>query len=371
LAAFCDELEKIAAARLHGKGVLSVRKGRRPISAANLLRKEKDGKLSKFQHVKEAERSLVWKGKAASKEEIVHDIVTRIRVAAGVKEAATGGDSAGQPDDVSGGWEDDGAAKKPKRRGEVPTEVKSTTMSTKEGAFFDRARSLGAGAVKHVQEHAAHAAKEHLHAGVDEIAAAMKPHIHEATHHLITAGNKAQMESAGEVGRHAGRAAVDSVKADAKKVWDDHKGKILGGAAAAYGANKAIDYSIQKHAALFDELEKISTVPGAMGSVNPFTTGENPMSSPETRKKPSPGDIPSEGWEGLQDKPLNPSQMTGPGVYATPANKMKRKGDVPTKEKDPSAVDRLDGRGEATTVTGLAQNSNNIGAIGSGAEHVG
>ena len=223
MAAFLDESEKISAARMHGKGVMSVRKGRRPISAANLLRKEKDGKLHKFQHV---------------------------------KEAATGGDSAGQPDDVSGGWEDAGAAKAPKHRGEVPTEVKSTTMSTKEGAFFD-------------------------------------------------------------------------------------------------------------------ELEKISTVPGAMGSVNPFTTGENPMSSPETRKKPSPGDIPSEGWEGLQDKPLNPSQMTGSGIYATPSNKMKRKGDVPTKEKDPSLVDRMDGRGEATTITGLAQNSAGIGAFNSPAEHVG
>ena len=338
MAAFLDESEKISAARMHGRGVMSVRKGRRPISAMNLLRKEKDGKLSKFTHV---------------------------------KEAATGGDSAGKPDDVSGGWADEGAAKLPKHPSELPPEVKSTTLSTKEGGVFDKARSLGAGAVKHMQEHATHTAKEHLHAGVDEIAAAVKPHIHEAANYLIAAGNKAQHESAGEIGRHAGRAAVDAVKGDAKKVWDNHKGKILGGAAAAYGANKAVDYSIQKHAAFFDELEKISTVPGAMGSVNPFTTGENPMSSPETRKKPSPGDIPSEGWEGLQDKPLNPSQMTGSGIYATPSNKMKRKGDVPTKEKDPSLVDRMDGRGEATTITGLAQNSAGIGAFNSPAEHVG
>jgi len=590
MAAFLDEYEKISAARMHGRGVMSVRKGRRPISVANLLRKEKDGKLTKFTHA---------------------------------KEAATGGDSAGKPDDVSGGWADEGAAKSPKHPGELPPEVKSTTLSTKEGGVFDKARSLGAGAVKHVQEHAAQAAKTHLHAGVDEVAAAVKPHIEEATHRLIEAGGKAQRESAGEIGRHAGRAAVDAVKDDAKKVWNNHKGKILGGAAAAYGANKAVDYSIQKHAAFCDELEKIAkprwareigtlvsgaqaaysadpfassakrqaaklyaraenigramsdarvrevqplgrgvhatghlmvgrgvstaenplvavkhvsrydgpdsiiahlqqreqigqllpqdtakslgsvvgpslaaekrpwfhktdaplaglhkqeflpykpsdedmrqahnhlapllerhniqdvmengtnvrldrmfqprildasigrpamsiqhgnlrerrlehaktlpslltkegaffgelarvanamgrrglakiaTVPGAMGSVNPFNTGENPMSSPETRKKPSPGDIPSEGWEGLQDGPLNPSQMTGPGIYATPANKMKRKGDVPTKEKDPSAVDRLDGRGEATTITGLAQNSADIGASNQPPEHVG
>jgi hypothetical protein len=338
MAAFLDEYEKISAARMHGRGVMSVRKGRRPISAANLLKKEKDGKLHKFQHV---------------------------------KEAATGGDSAGKPDDVSGGWEDAGAAKPPKHPGELPPEVKSTTLSTKEGGVFDKARSLGAGAVKHVQEHAAQAAKTHLHAGVDEVAAAVKPHIEEATHRLIEAGGKAQRESAGEIGRHAGRAAVDAVKDDVKKVWNNHKGKILGGAAAAYGANKAVDYSIHKHAAFLDELEKISTVPGAMGSVNPFNTGENPMSSPETRKKPSPGDIPSEGWEGLQERSLNPSQMTGPGIYATPAGKMKRKGDVPTKEKDPSAVDRLDGRGEATTITGLAQNSADIGASNQPPEHVG
>ena len=587
MAAFLDELEKIGAARLHGRGVLSVRKGRRPISAANLLRKEKDGKLHKFQHV---------------------------------KEAATGGDSAGKPDDVSGGWADEGAAKPPRRPGELPPEVKSTTLSTKEGSLFDKARSMGAGAV----QHATQAAKGHLHAGAEEIAAAVKPHVDAAAERLIEAGRKVQIESAPTVGAHAGRAAVDALKSDAKKVWDNHKGKIIGGAAAAYGANKAIDYSIQKHAsflgefkkiakprwakeigslvsraqlahhagdpalarraygdaesvgramagasvrevrplgrggnatghlmvgygvstaedplvavkhvsrhthvpdvpkdlanredvgrllgadaakslgtalgpptpatnrpwwhysdapmsgahkqeylpytpsaediqrsnrhlepilkqhgirdvlennnnrrldrdfqpkvldavhtptmsvvygdgsralvaekkrlhaqalptvlgkpataptkfaAMCDELAKIATVPGAMGSVNPMTTGENPLASPETRQKPSPGDIPT------QDQSSNiPSRTESPGPqistatgvaapeYAPRGNQVRRRGDVPGMPKDPSAVDRLDGRESATTVTGLAQNSNNIGAFNSPAEHVG
>lgn len=340
-AAFLDELEKIGAARLHGRGVLSVRKGRRPISASNLLKKEKDGKLHKFQHV---------------------------------KEAFTGGDSAGQPSDVSGGWEDEGAAKPMKHRGEVPTEVKSTTMSTKEGGLLDKARSMGAGAV----HHATQAAKGQLHAGAEEIAAAAKPHIDAAAERLIEAGRKAQVESAPTVGAHAGRAAVDALKSDAKKVWDDHKGKIIGGAAAAYGANKAVDYSIQKHASFFDELSKIATVPGAMGSVNPMTTGENPLASPETRQKPSPGDIPTQDQSSnipSRTESAGPQVSTATGVapkeYAPRGNQVRRRGDVPGMPKDPSAVDHMDGRGEATTVTGLAQNSSNIGAFQNPAEHVG
>jgi hypothetical protein len=234
LAAFHDELEKIGAARLHGKGVLSSRKGRRPISAANLLRKEKDGKLTKFQHV---------------------------------KEAFTGGDSAGHPSDVSGGWDDDGAAKPPMRRGELPAEVKSTTMSTKEGSMMG---------------------------------------------------------------------------------------------------------------AFYDEVCKIATVPGAPGSVNPFNTGENALATPETRQHPSPGDIPTQDQSSNivgRTEVAGPQISTATGVtekqYVPGKGQVQRRGDVPGMPKDPSAVDHMDGRGEATTVTGLAQNSAGIGAFTSPAEHVG
>jgi hypothetical protein len=290
----------------------------------NLLRKEKDGKLNKFQHV---------------------------------KEAFTGGDSAGHPSDVSGGWDDDGAAKPVKRRGELPAEVKSTTMSTKEGSIRDRLRAaaVGAGAVA-------------------------KQQVKDVADHAAAVGHKAQLESAEEVGRHAGRAVVQNVKEDAKKVWDSHKGKIIGGAAAAYGANKAIDYGIHKHAAFFDEFCKIATVPGAMGSVNPFNTGENPLASPETRQKPSRGDIPTQGQDqNISDRTdttvTNPSTATGaaPGsdLFAPGTNKVRRRGDVPGQPKDPSAVSYLDARESATTITGLAQNSDNIGAFNSPAEHSG
>lgn len=227
-AAFFDELEKISAARLHGKGVLSSRTGRRPISATNLLKKEKDGKLHKFTHV---------------------------------KEAFTGGDSAGHPSDVAGGWEDEGAAKAPKRPSELPPEQKSTTMSTKEAAFFD-------------------------------------------------------------------------------------------------------------------ELSKIATVPGAPGGVSPMTSGENPLASPETRQKPSPGDIPTQDQSAnipTRTETAGPQISTATGVapptYAPRGNQVQRRGDVPGMPKDPSAVDRMDGRGEATTITGLAQNSNDIGAFSGPTEH--
>ena len=195
---------------------------------AKLLLREKAGKLHKFQHV---------------------------------KEAATGGDSAGQPDDVSGGWADEGAAKPPKHPGELPPEAKSTTLSTKEGGVFD-------------------------------------------------------------------------------------------------------------------ELEKIATVPGAMGSVNPMTTGENPLYGPETRQRPSPGDIPTQdNNQNLVNRTERPgpqvSTATGAKPYVPRGNQVQRRGDVPGMPKDPSAVDHMDGRGEATTVTGLAQNSTGIGAFQSPAEHVG
>lgn len=44
----------------------------------------------------------------------------------------------------------------------------------------------------------------------------------------------------------------------------------------------------------------------------------------------------------------------------------KKKGDVPSMD-DPNTIDRMDGRGEATTVTGLAQRSSDIGV--SNGEH--
>ena len=50
------------------------------------------------------------------------------------------------------------------------------------------------------------------------------------------------------------------------------------------------------------------------------------------------------------------------------AKKPRKKGDVPTQD-NVNVVDRYDGRGEATTVHGLAQNSNSIGAFNSPAEH--
>ena len=92
LSGFLDELEKIAAA--HGRMVVSKgRSGRRPISAAKLLAKDKKGKLFK---------------KA---------------------------DAAGSPQDVRGDAGDDPeAAKLPKRQGEVPTRGANIPEDAKTGS---------------------------------------------------------------------------------------------------------------------------------------------------------------------------------------------------------------------------------------------
>ena len=48
-------------------------------------------------------------------------------------------------------------------------------------------------------------------------------------------------------GHAAGKGGVEGATGAAKELLSKHKGKILGGAAAAYGGNKAIDYGIQRH----------------------------------------------------------------------------------------------------------------------------
>lgn len=113
LVGFLDELEKISAA--HGRMRLSKsRSGRRPISVSRLLKKEKDGTL--------------WKG--ASLLEALNNAYDRYYREAGLKVA----DSQGNPQDVRGsGADDPGAAKLPRRLGEVPTKEPNTPQSAKLG----------------------------------------------------------------------------------------------------------------------------------------------------------------------------------------------------------------------------------------------
>ena len=91
------------------------------------------------------------------------------------------------------------------------------------------------------------------------------------------------------------------------------------------------DMSQKTGSAFADEFLKIALVPGANTQTPPFPTAEEPYLNAEAKKP-------------------------------------RKKGDVPSKE-DENVVDRFDGRGSATTVTGLGQHSTGIGAFNSPAEH--
>lgn len=98
-AAFLDELEKIGVSRERLRVVAPDRRGTRPISVDNFLKKEKDGTLY---------RETGSKNKVASYFDYAFG-----------KQA---GDWAGTPVAVEMGVLDPNAARKPRRRGDVPSQ---------------------------------------------------------------------------------------------------------------------------------------------------------------------------------------------------------------------------------------------------------
>ncbi len=85
-----------------------------------------------------------------------------------------------------------------------------------------------------------------------------------------------------------------------------------------------------------------------------------------------PGNIPENEKLGFMGPPGGTSSSpvpAGESPYSfQEAKKPRRKGDVPSRD-DSNVVDRFDARESATTVSGLAQNSSNIGAFNNPAEH--
>lgn len=99
MAAFRDELEKIAVSKARLNIVAKDREGTRPISVTNFLKKEKDGTLYK-------------------------------RTGNSTKVAA---DWAGSPVDVGMGSADPAEARRPRRKGDTPTQDDVNVVSREDG----------------------------------------------------------------------------------------------------------------------------------------------------------------------------------------------------------------------------------------------
>jgi hypothetical protein len=223
--AFVDELEKIAAA--HGLSqVAKARVGRRPISAAALVKKHNNG---------------TWQKKRA--------------------------DSQGNPQDVRGDSDDDpGAARQPKRQGEVPT----------------------------------------------------------------------------------------------KERGDVPEGQKTGGTPLARHIARLLERR--------PDLQKAGMIPGANTQTQPFTSGEETTISAERRKPRQPGDVPTQGPAEAMIAPPSGGGISY-GQARGEALRGKKKGDVPTRDRDLNLIDRVDLREGTTTVHGLGQHSTDIGAGNIPAEH--
>jgi hypothetical protein len=101
----------------------------------------------------------------------------------------------------------------------------------------------------------------------------------------------------------------------------------------------------------------------------PTTWGEDMTVDAAVPKKP--GDVPTQG---SLDVSSPVGRVEGPRRYSVAVTndqsaKRPRKGETPTQDRDMNTIDRLDMRDSATTVHGLGQHSTNIGCVNSPAEH--
>lgn len=103
-------------------------------------------------------------------------------------------------------------------------------------------------------------------------------------------------------------------------------------------------------------------------STQPFTSGEEVAISAESRKPRQPGDVPTQGPEQAMIAPPSGGGISY-GQAKAEALRGRKKGDVPTRDRDLNLVDRVDLREGTTTVPGLAQHSTDIGAFNSPVEH--
>lgn len=102
----------------------------------------------------------------------------------------------------------------------------------------------------------------------------------------------------------------------------------------------------------------------------PMTSGEDMRAG--NSKPRQPGEVPTQDNISVSSPDGRVEPRMGrlkPVITNDESAKRIRKGDTPTRTDDINKVDRQDLRESATTVTGLAQNSTNIGAMQPVAEH--
>lgn len=133
-------------------------------------------------------------------------------------------------------------------------------------------------------------------------------------------------------------------------------------------------------AAFLDELEKIAVSRERLRVVAPDRRGTRPISVDNFLKKEKDGTLYKETGSknkvagyfeyALQKKAADwattPVEVEAGPVDPNAARRLRRKGDVPSVE-DPDAINRFDGRENATTTTGAGSTFNNIGAAGNSA----
>lgn len=256
LAAFVDELQKISVAQGRMR-VPKAREGRRSISVENLLKKDRQGRLMK-KH----------------------------------------GDSQGNPQDVRGDSVDDpGAAKPPKRHGEVPTRGSQIPEVEKDGAALPENALL-------------------LH---------------------------------GSTSAERSRNFLKD-----RTAWGKERGMTP----------EAMRQLGEEHAKT--ALQK--TGYRLTDTTQPFTSGEEPAISAETRKPRQPGDVPTQTTQEAMISPPSGGGISF-GQAKGEALRGRKKGDVPTRDRDINLIDRFDNRESTTTVHGIAQHSSDIAASNVAAEH--
>ena len=79
------------------------------------------------------------------------------------------------------------------------------------------------------------------------------------------------------------------------------------------------------------------------------------------------GDTPTQ--DVAADQPNGRIEPHAKSITFDQSAKPVKRGDTPTLNNDMNSVNSYDHRNNATTVTGLAQNSNNVGAFNSPSEH--
>jgi hypothetical protein len=111
---------------------------------------------------------------------------------------------------------------------------------------------------------------------------------------------------------------------------------------------------------------KEASLQGANTQTSPVMSGED-LRGAVANKARQRGDTPTQ--DVAADQPNGRIEPHAKSITFDQSAKPVKRGDTPTLNNDMNLVSKMDGRGEATTVTGLAQNSNNVGAFNSPSEH--